>query len=63
MATRKAKKKHHGMTLNTAGIPILRMDRETTSSLSKKLRSTDAEIEKLKTRLSQVEQRLEVLEQ
>ncbi len=63
MAIRKVKKKEHGMTLNRSDIPITRMDRESGSGLSKKLQAAETEIEKLKTRLSEIEERLDALEQ
>jgi hypothetical protein len=62
MAIRKKQKKEHGLTLNTGGIPIVRMDRETVGSLGKKLRSTDEEVEKLKTALAKLIQRVDDLE-
>jgi hypothetical protein len=57
------KKKERGTFLSTVPIEIVNMDRDTVSSLGAKLRSANAEIEKLKARLLALEERVEELEE
>jgi hypothetical protein len=63
MAIHKVNRKQRGTMLNTGGIPILRLDRDTVLSLSKKLRSALADIEKLKTDVLNLQERVRELEE